>query len=247
MTRRFRLAASGALALLAAAACALYGQQVREEAERVRAEALERYGGEVVQLVVAPEGLEAGDVVDRGNVTEREWLVELVPEGAVTSVEAVLGASVTVPAAAGAPLTSLNFRESADALEVPDGLVAISVPVTDDLALPRLAKAGSTLSAYAVSDDGVRLLTSSVQVLEALGEKGGLAVAGELTVAVAPEDVAPVLAASASGSLRLTLPSEEAASVPEGSVQAPTEVTPEGEQEDAPSEGAGTSEGGDEQ
>lgn len=225
MKRRTRLVVSGALALLAAAACALYGQQVRDEAQRVRAEALERYGGEVVRLVVATEGLEAGDVVSRANVAEREWIADLAPQGAVTGLDAVLGSEVTVPAAAGAPLISLNFRERADAVEVPEGMVAISVAVTDDLGLPRSVEAGSALSAYEVADDGVRLITGGVEVVEAPVDTGGLVTSGELTVAVAPEDVASVLAASASGALRLALPSEEAAALPEEQVQAPTEVS----------------------
>lgn len=224
MKRRTRLVVSGALALLAAAACVLYGQQVREEAQRVRAEALERYGGEVVRLVVATEGLEAGDVVSRTNVTEREWLADLAPRDAVTGIDEVLGSEVSVPAAAGAPLTSLNFRKATDAVEVPSGMVAISVPVTEDLGLPRSAEVGSALSAYEVTDEGVRLIAGSVEVIEAPADTGGLVAAGELTVAVAPEGVASILSASATGSLRLALPSEEAASVPEEQLQAPAEV-----------------------
>ncbi|HIZ46561.1 MAG TPA: hypothetical protein IAA19_06025 [Candidatus Olsenella pullistercoris] len=228
MKRRTRLVVSGALALLAAAACALYGQQVREEAQRVRAEALERYGGEVVRLVVATEGLEPGDVVSRANVAEREWVADLAPQGAVTGIDEVLGSEVTVPAAAGAPLTSLNFRERADAVEVPEGAVAISVALTDDLGLPRSAEAGSVLVAYEVADDGVRLIAGDVEVIEAPVDTGGLMTTGELTIAVAPEDVASVLAAGASGALRLALPSEGATGLPEEQLQAPTEVGSEG-------------------
>ena len=90
MRRRFRLMVSGACALVAALACGVYGQHVRDEAERVRTEALERYGGEVVSLLVAPDGLEAGEVVDRQNVVERDWLADLAPEGAVVGIDAVL-------------------------------------------------------------------------------------------------------------------------------------------------------------
>ena len=52
MTRRFRFALSGSCAVLAALLCALYGQHVHDEADRVRAEALERYGGEVVRALL---------------------------------------------------------------------------------------------------------------------------------------------------------------------------------------------------
>lgn len=225
MTRRFRLIVSGTCALLAATLCGVYGQHVREEADRVRAEAIARYGGEVVSLVVAPEGLEAGDVVDRRNVTERDWLSDLAPRDAVTTMDEVLGAEVTVPAAAGAPLTSLNFRDSEDAVEVPSGRVAVSVPVTEDLGLPPSAGAGTELVAYEVGESGVSLVSDDLVVLRAPGEQSGLGSRGSVTLAAEPGSVPSVLSASAEGSLRLALPADDA----EGLGTAPQEVAPEGE------------------
>lgn len=237
MTRRFRLALSGSCALLAALLCALYGQHVREEAKRVRTEALERYGGEVVRLVVAPEGLDVGEVVDGRNVTERDWLADLAPDGAVTDLDEVMGAEVTIPAAAGAPLTSLNFRDDEDAVEVPSGRVALSLPVTDSLGLPPSADEGTALAAYRVSDAGVSLVSADLQVLRAPGERTSVGARGSVTVAVTPEAVASVLSASADGSLRLALPADDAAGLAEGAGIAPTSVSPEG---GAETEGGGT-------
>lgn len=238
MTRRFRLVVSGSCALLAAALCALYGQSVRDEAERVRSETLARYGGEVVSLVVAPEGLEAGDVVDRRNAVERDWLADLAPEGAVVGIDSVVGAEVTVPAAAGAPLTELNFRDGEDAVEAPSGRVALSVPVTADLGLPASVAAGTTLAAYEVAESGVRLVATGLQVLRAPSEATGALSRGSVTLAVEPADVASVLAASAEGSLRLALPADDAGDLAETLPSAPSEVRAE-----APA-GAGSDGGG---
>ena len=47
MTRRVRLALAAAFSLLTLVLCLAYGQQVRADAEREVAVALERYGGEV--------------------------------------------------------------------------------------------------------------------------------------------------------------------------------------------------------
>lgn len=237
MTRRFRLALSGSCAALAALLCVLYGQHVRDQADRVRTEALERYGGEVVSLVVAPDGLEAGEVVDGGNVTERDWLADLAPEGAVTGLDAVMGAEVTVPAAAGAPLTDLNFRDSEDAVEVPSGRVALSLPVAESLGLPPSASEGTVLAAYRVSDAGVSLLSADLQVLRAPGEQTGVGSRGTVTVAVTPEAVASVLSASADGSLRLALPADDATGLENGSGAAPTSVSPEGAGQEKDREG----------
>lgn len=230
MNRRFRLALSGSCALLAGVLCALYGQHVQDEANRVRTEALERYGGEVVSLVVATEGLEPGDVVDRSNVVERDWLADLAPTDAVTGIDAVMGSEVTVPVAAGVPLTGLNFRDGTEAVEVPDGRVALSIPVTDKLGLPAATAAGTMLAAYEVADTGVRLVAEGAQVLRVPGEQSGLSLsAGAVTLAVHPEDVAQVLSASAKGSLRLALPADGEVDLTQGQEEvAPDELLPEG-------------------
>ena len=193
----------------------------------MRAEALERYGGEVVSLVVAPEGLEAGEVVDGRNAIERDWLADLAPDGAVVDLEDVMGDEVTIPAAAGAPLTALNFRDIEDAVEVPSGRVALSLPVSESLGLPPSAAAGTVLAAYRVSDTGVSLVSADLQVLRTASETSVVGARGSVTVAASPGAVASVLSASAEGTLRLALPADDVPDLSEGSGVAPTEVMPE--------------------
>lgn len=232
MTRRFRLVASGTCALLALTLCLAYGQSERERVEQERSEALARYGGEVVSLVVATERIEAGQVVDRGNVTERDWLADLAPAEAVTGLDSVLGSEVSVPVAAGAPLTSLNFRDAADAVDVPADRVALSVPAKDNLGLPPACSPGDVLAAYEVTDDGVRSISGDVLVLAVPQTGSGMVGSvGSLTVAVRPEEVASMLEASGEGSLRLTLPGDEALDASGAGVAAPSEVPPEADAE----------------
>lgn len=230
MTRRVRLAVSGLCALLAVSLCLLYGRQVREEVERERTEALERYGGEVVSLVIATKDIEAGEAVDGSNVTERDWLADLAPSDAVTSVDSVIGREASVPVAEGVPLTSLNFREVEGVVEVPPDRVAVSVPVSDDLGVSDTLSAGSNLAAYEV-DEGTTLISSEVQVLSSGQEGASIVSSGTLTVAVRPEDVAPILSASGRGSLRLALPGDEALADIGDAPVAPTEVRAESETE----------------
>lgn len=241
MTRRFRLVLSGACAVLAALLCLLYGRHVQQEAERARSEALERYGGEVVSLVVATEGIEAGETVDRTNVAERDWLADLAPADALTGIESVLGAQVSVPVAAGVPLTELNFRDVEDAVEVPPDRIALSLPLTSNLTVPPGLGPGSTLAAYEVTDSGVRLLSEELTALAVPQVGSGLYSAGALTVAVAPGDVAAVLAASGEGSLRLALPGDEALGLDDGALTAPTEVPAEDGSKDGGAVGDGLS------
>ena len=225
MRRRFRLVLSGSCAILAAMACLLYGEHTREEAERARAEALERYGGEVVSLVVATKTIEAGGVIDRSNVAERDWVSDLAPADAVTGIDSVLGDEVSVPVSAGVPLTALNFRDAEDAVEVPADRMALSVPVSDDMGIASSMEVGATLAAYEVSDMGVRLLADDLQVLASPQGSGGPLSSGSVTVAVAPADVAQILAASGEGSLRLALPGEGALELAQEAPATPTEVT----------------------
>ena len=240
MRLRTRIIVSGGCALACALSCIAYAGQVEERSERLRADVLARYGGEVVTLAVASEEIPAGDVVSRLNAAEREWLVDLVPEGALQSLADCAGKAVSSPVAAGAPICEINFREEKSALEVPDGKVAVSIALQERLALAEGAGAGSDLLAYRVAKAGAELIAKDVTVLSLPEERGALVSSGAVTVAVAAEDVAAVLSASAEGSLRLVLPAADAAKKSEKAHQAPTEVPAEAEEKEtgsAPAKG----------
>ena len=224
MTRRVRLALAAAFSLLTLVLCLAYGQQVRADADRERAEALERYGGEVTKVVVAGQALEVGDVVSRQNVVERDWVSDLVPKGSYVSLDEVVGRQVTVPASEGSPVTQLNFREAATSADVPDGYVAASVPFGEKLGLPSDIGVGTRVVAFRVGESGARVLSDDVQVISSLGE-GDAGARASVTLAVRPQAVAELLVAGGEGSLRLIVPAE-GVSVSERQ-QAPTEVTAE--------------------
>ena len=210
MSKRFRLVFASACAVLCMLLCTLYASHVRQEADRVRSEAIERYGGEVVSLVVATSPLEPGDVVSKSNVTTRDWLVDMVPEGAITDMDKVLGQEVGVPAAKGAPLTDVNFRADETMAEVPKGHVALTLAITDKLGVPRTIAQGSLLEAFAVNDEGTVKIAEDMHVLSKPSATASLSGA-QITVSVRPDDVAAVLEASAEGTLRLVVPADDAA------------------------------------
>lgn len=232
MGRRTRLIVSGLCAVLSLALCLAYGEHVREESERVRTEALERYGGEVVTLVVATEEIPAGESVTRANAAEREWIVDLAPAGAVTNLDEVVGSEVSVPVSAGAPLTELNFRAATEVVDVPADRVALTLPTSSDLGVPPGTAVGDTLAAYKADEDGVRLISADLRVLATPQTGSGVLSPGSLTVAVAPGDVAKLLSASDEGSLRLALPGDQAFELSGEVQQAPTSVPAETDDED---------------
>ena len=113
-----------------------------------------------------------------------------------------------MPVAAGMPVTDLNLRDPEEAVEVPSGKMAITIATDDDTGVPPGLETGVTLAAYEVGAEGVRLVADDLKVLSAPAGTTGAVLSDQLTVAVSPEDVAPLLATSQDGSLRLVLPGE---------------------------------------
>ena len=239
MSARFRIIFSAAFALLGVVSCLAYADTVRQEAERVRSDAIERFGGEVASLVVATQAIEVGETITERNVRMRDWVADLAPVGAMVSVDDVLGREVSVPVAEGAPLTELNFRDGMALSEVPAGHVAVSVPVTDKLGISRSVTRGMRVSAYAVSGDETRLIATDVEVLSELASSLGAVTSQQVAIAVLPTDVSEVLAASASGNLRLVIPADdvEVTDVDAGATDAPPEEVDPSELEDSSGEG----------
>ena len=252
MSPRFRIVLSAAFALLGVVSCLAYADTVRTEAERVRSDAIERFGGEVAQLVVPTQTLETGEVVSERNVQVRDWVAELAPTDAITSLDEVIGLEVRVPVAEGVPLTQLNFREEESISEVPAGHVAVSVPVTDKLGISRGVVRGTRLEAYAVTSEGPSLVATDVEVLSEVGTTSGVVASQQVTIALLPDDVAAVLGASATGDLRLVMPAsdlkasereQDESSAPEEIVLEEDEQGADGDEEEQSVDGDGA-EGG---
>ena len=222
MSFKFRIALSLACAVLAALIFLSYGDHIRADAEQVRSEAIARYGGEIVSIVVSNRTLEAGETISAADVTQCDWVADLVPEGAFTNLDEVIGKGVTVPIAKGAPVCDLNFRTNDEQLEVPQGMVAVSVPLTDRTGVPVEVVAGSNVIAYATSDEGTTLVTEDVVVLS-MPESSSIGAAATLTLAVSPDAVPVVLTASAEGTLRIVGPADDVDNTA-GAVQADPSV-----------------------
>ncbi len=217
MSKRFRLILSAAFGVLALMACLGYGEQVRAEAETDRAEALERYGGELVGIVVAARDLEPGEKVDSLTCEERDWVAELVPEGSLTSLEDSLGLTLTSPVSAGTPITETAVREDSTTLPIPDGTVAMSVALGDKTGVGSDVALGTQLVGYRVVDGETRVVSTGLTVI---GQGEGASASGaSLTVAVPLDDVAAFIAAATDGSLRLVQPADGLYGVESGTAE----------------------------
>ena len=224
MSLRFRLVFAGACSLLAVLAFCAYAGQVRAEAEKVRSDAIARYGGEIVSLVVANRQIEEGETVSAGDVARRDWIADLAPDGAMTSPDEIVGKKLTVACAKGAPVTKLNLRDDGGSIEVPSGHISVGIPLADRIGVSVDTPSGTKVVAYTTNDRGTSLLASNMVVLSVAKGGSGSSGAG-LSLAVLPDDVSKVLSASAAGELRLVVPADDVASLPKGDESAPSSVS----------------------
>ena len=96
-----------------------------------------------------------------------------------------------------------------------------------DAGVPPGLEIGATLAAYEVGAEGVRLIANDLKVLSVPAGTAGALSSGQLTVAVDPDDVAPLLAASGEGSLRFALPGEDSLVTDGGDGSDPDNVPPQ--------------------
>ena len=197
-----------ACAVLAAVFMGIYAAGVRGEAAGARQGALERYGGETARVYVTTRAVGRGETLSERNVATEDWLVDLLPEGALVSGTDVLGQTAAAAIAENTPLAEVNIDRAGEPLDVPSGLVAVSVPCSNESAVGGALTAGSVIDVYVISDGSARLLCEGISVLKTNAE-GTAASLSWATVAVNPAQVEALIAASGIQRLYFVLPSAE--------------------------------------
>jgi len=208
MSLKFRIVFASACAVLAALLGLSYADAVKAEAQQERNEAIARYGGDVVGVAVATRQLKAGDEIQEGDLEMRDWVLDLVPEGALTSTDDLVGKRVSFPVAKNAVLTGDCFQEEGAALEVPEGLVGVTIPWSQKLGVTASTSAGTRLVAYEVGKSGSEQIGDSVVVLSRVSAGQGATDAKTVSLAVKGGDVDRILSAAAAGTLSLVQPAE---------------------------------------
>lgn len=205
-----------AVGIACALACALcvfgYTQSVRGEADRVRADALAKYGGDQVEVCVATCDIPAGETLSASSVEMRSWLVSMLPDQAVTSAKQVVGKQVTSPIMAGEVISTKRFGTLSSSFEVPAGMVAVSVSAKEVQAVGGALKPGACVDVYSVGASGVNLISQGVSVLATSSFDGSGAESGAVlswvALAVKPTAVADLIAAEERTQLYFALPGE---------------------------------------
>lgn len=209
-----------AVGIACAVACALcvfgYTQSVRGEADRVRTEALAKYGGDQVEVCVATRDIPAGETLSASSVEMRSWLVSMLPDQAVTNAKQVLGKQATSPIMAGEVVSSKRFGTLSSSFEVPSGMVAVSVSAKEVQAVGGALKPGFSVDIYSAGASGVTLIAQGVNVLatsafDGSGTGSGAALSW-VALAVKPSAVAEIIAAEERTELYFVLPGQDASS-----------------------------------
>ena len=212
---------------LACAVCVTaFMVNVQGQADAARAEALARYGGEQVEVCVAKRDITAGERVDLAAVETKLWVADLLPEDALRANGEAVGKVATSSILKGEVVSAKRFESTRDTLDVPAGKAAVSVPAKAVQAVGGAVRPGMSVDVYSSGDTTTSAIARSVLVLAtSVGESGSLTSSdsGWITLAVAPEKVQEVIAASSKTSLYFVLPGEEAGSVSPDAVSGASE------------------------
>lgn len=209
MKQKSLVAISIACGVACALCIALFMASVQGEAETARAEALARYGGEQVEVCVATRDIVAGERVDLSAVEVKLWVADLLPEGAVRSTSDAVGKTATSSIFKGEVIVAGRFDAAHDSLDVPSGKQAVSVPAKAVQAVGGAIRPGMSVDIYSSGDSSTVALAQNVNVLDSsVGNTGSLVSGGSgwVTLAVEPEKVQELIAASSKTTLYFTLP-----------------------------------------
>ena len=213
MRKKRTLILSVACGVMCAGCVFLYAYGVKTDADQARAEALQRYGGEQMEACVAARDIAPGETIDERAVEKRLWIADLLPEGAVTSLEDAVGQKASSSILAGEVLSTKRFGEESTLLDVPQGLVAVSVPAKDVQAIGGAVVPGMRVHLYATGNTTTSRVGSDVLVLAtSRSALGGDQKSGDVTwvtVAVEPEDVQELVSVANKEQLYFALPGKE--------------------------------------
>lgn len=214
MSARSRLVFGIVCGVLAAGLVLVYATSVHAEEQAAREEALARYGGEQVEACVATRDIAAGEKISAGDVKSQLWLADLLPADSITRTDEVIGATTRISLLANEPISRAHLGQAASAIEVPDGLCAVSIPAQDVSAVGGAVTKGTKVNVYSTTDNGVVLLGEDLLVLDTSNATEGEDVLGGspalswVTLAVSPDSVQQILTASERETLYLALPAQ---------------------------------------
>ncbi len=194
---------------------ALYVSATDERVRVAGAEALEHYGGDQIEVCVANRDIAAGEVLDESCLETKTWVTTLLPEDAVTEVSDAVGKQVSSSILQGEVISTKRFGTAIATLEIPSGLVAVSLPARDVQAVGGALTPGMKVDVYAVgASSTTRLVSEALIVATSVNDSGSSSSSSStswITIAVAPSMVEELVSAAENSDLYFVLPTETSA------------------------------------
>ncbi|MCQ2751720.1 MAG: Flp pilus assembly protein CpaB [Coriobacteriales bacterium] len=202
-----------AIACAALASLCVFGYTatVSSEAKVARDLAINKYGGERTEVVVATKDIGAGEVLNSSNCELKTWLVDLLPKGTtISSLDDIDDQVAAVDIQNNEVLLFERIGDGSSRINVPSGLEAVSISSDDVLAVGGAIRAGSFVDVYVETDkNNIVLLGKNILVLETNKSTKNSKDTEEITwvtLAVESDSVSALMKASSNGTIHLALP-----------------------------------------
>lgn len=193
---------------LCAVCLAAYGGSVKSEIEQQQSQILERFGSDQVEVYVATRDVAVGEYMSLALCEKQIWPGALVPDDAVDDTQ-VFESVVACPIFKGQIVLDDHFVSSGTvAIQVPEGLCALSVSAKAVNAVGGGVVKGSYVDVYATSSLGTDLLVADVLVLATSADEESSEISW-ITLALDPTRIEEVIGASQTSTLYFSLPSED--------------------------------------
>lgn len=212
MSNRTNMMAAIICAVVAAVLSFAYLSGLRGEAKAAQDEVLEKYGGQLVDVYVARGDIEPGHVISASDLELKTSAAHLLPDGAIVELDRVVGRKPTSIICKGEVCVERRFETAPSTLEVPAGTAALSLPAKTVQALGGALKEGMKVDVYASGGSSTTAIARDVSVLATSvsdeSEGKGAQSLEWVTLAVPPESVQELVAASEKTKLCFVLPSD---------------------------------------
>ncbi len=195
-------------AFLSAGLIYAYSSQLEKRYSSLQQDALERYGGEQVEVFVARRPLAQGEKVLPEALEKRSWIVDLLPPDAVTQAEDVVGKTLSSSILQGEPISLQRFEQDTSRLDVPGTLVALSLPAQAVRSVGGALAPGMLVDVYATGASGSTRMLQAASVLAVSKVSEGASLQW-VTLAVEPDRVQEIIEASHKTELYFVLPGSE--------------------------------------
>ena len=197
-------------AIVCCIAVLLFMQALQADANAKRLEAMELYGSEQVDVLVASTDIMPGSTLGASNTVIQKWAAELVPEKSLRSSKDVDGMRLSSAIYAGEIVNENRFAHDKGSLSTPSGYSAISIEVKDVEAVGGKIAPGATVDVWATGSSGTALLGEGIQVLEtnvADSDESNAATIEWVSLAVKTDSVQEMISATQTMDIYLSLPS----------------------------------------